>query len=70
MTIVEKALALRAFEQGFAEGADPLRKRKSHTVDPTTHEHWRRGFAAGRESVELACERYGAELGPHAPGGG
>lgn len=66
MTITEKAIALRAFEQGFASGADPLAGRKRHRVDPTTtHVHWRAGYDAGVEAREAACERYGRKLGPH-----
>jgi hypothetical protein len=56
------ALAVRAFGQGFAAGAHPLRSMRGHTVEPATHEHWRRGFEEGRTAIGRAELRYGRLL--------
>lgn len=62
MTAIEQALALRAFEQGFHDGANPLRGRSRHAVDPATHEHYRRGHQVGSASAILASETYSRQL--------
>ena len=59
---IPSELAVRAFGQGFLAGADPRRARRRHTVDASTHEHWRRGFDAGRNAISDAEERYGRGL--------
>lgn len=56
------ALAVRAFGQGFVAGADPRRAVRAYNVEASTHEHWRRGFDAGREAISLAEEKYGEDL--------
>lgn len=62
MTLVEREPALRAFTQGFVVGSDPCRARKGHNVEPATHEHWRRGFEAGRVAQSKAADEYRAQL--------
>lgn len=59
---VTRSLAVRAFGKGFAAGADPLRGVRGHLVEPGSHEHWRRGFEAGREAAESAERIYGKAL--------
>lgn len=49
---VERLLKLNAFEKGFARGSDALKRGTRHTVDAATHEHWRKGFDAGRRALE------------------
>lgn len=56
------ALAVRAFSQGFHAGADPRRALGRHPVDASTHEHWRRGFEAGRQAISTAEDLYGQVL--------
>lgn len=56
------ALAVRAFGQGFVAGADPRRTVRAHNVEVATHEHWRRGFDAGREAISHAEEKYDEDL--------
>jgi len=56
------ALAVRAFAQGFHAGADPRRALGRHPVDATTHEHWRRGFEAGRQAISRAENLYARVL--------
>jgi hypothetical protein len=51
-------LKVRAFSQGFAIGANLLKQANRHTVDPDTHEHWRRGFDLGRKSADAAANKY------------
>ena len=51
-----RSLAMRAFTQGFMAGADPKRAVRRHILEPANHEHWRRGFEAGRDAV-IAAER-------------
>lgn len=55
-------LAVRAFGQGFLAGADPRRAHRRHCVEATTHEHWRRGFDAGRDAISSAELSYGLGL--------
>ena len=55
-------LAVRAFGQGFLAGADPRRAHRRHCVEATTHEHWRRGFDAGRDAISAAELGYGLGL--------
>jgi hypothetical protein len=55
-------LAVRAFGQGFLAGADPRRAHRRHCVEATTHEHWRRGFDAGRDAISAAELSYGLGL--------
>jgi hypothetical protein len=55
-------LAVRAFGQGFLAGADPRRALRRHSVEASTHEHWRRGFDAGRDAISEAEFRYGMGL--------
>lgn len=55
-------LAVRAFGQGFLAGADPRRALRRHSVEASTHEHWRRGFDAGRDAISEAEFRYGKGL--------
>ena len=55
-------LAVRAFGQGFLAGADPRRALRRHCVEPATHEHWRRGFDAGRAAISMAELTYGLDL--------
>jgi hypothetical protein len=55
-------LAIRAFGQGFLAGADPRRALRRHSVEASTHEHWRRGFDAGRDAISEAEFRYGMGL--------
>lgn len=50
--------AVRAFEQGFAVGANPLKRAGGHAVDSGTHKHWRTGYEAGRRAVDTASARY------------
>lgn len=59
---INKELAVRAFEQGFAVGANPLKRAAGHTVDPDTHKHWRTGFEAGRRAVDAAAATYRGQL--------
>lgn len=56
------ALAVRAFGQGFHAGADPRRALGRHPIDAGTHEHWRRGFEAGRHAISTAEDAYGQRL--------
>jgi hypothetical protein len=51
-------LAARAFADGFARGADPRRARRRHVVDLDTHEHWLRGYDAGRVAAAAAESAY------------
>jgi hypothetical protein len=60
--LLDRALALSAFEAGFAAGADPRRARRRTVVEPLTHQHWRRGFEAGRDAAFRAAKSYRAEL--------
>lgn len=60
---LDVALALRAFGLGFAAGADPRTALRRHAVEAATHEHWRRGFEAGRDAVATAEHRYGTVVG-------
>lgn len=62
MTSIDQALALRAFEQGFHDGADPARRRRRHQVDQARHEHYRRGHEVGRAAAEMATETYRKQL--------
>lgn len=55
-------LAVRAFGQGFLAGADPRRAFRRHIVDGATHEHWRKGFDAGRDAIYVAEQSYGRQL--------
>jgi len=55
-------LAVRAFGQGFLAGADPRRALRRHCVEASTHEHWRRGFDAGRDAISTAELSYGLGL--------
>lgn len=55
-------LALRAFMQGFAKGADDLKRSSGHVVDAATHEHWKRGFDLGRLGADMARAQYRARL--------
>jgi hypothetical protein len=66
---LDQQLHLRAFEDGFARGADPLRARKRHAVDPSTHDSWRRGFDAGRAAAALAAKAFKIELTRPRPAG-
>src|SRR5262245_18934173 len=59
---VLRALAVRAFTQGFADGADPRRAVRRHAVDPHTHDQWRKGFEAGRDAIVAAERAYGSSL--------
>jgi len=59
--LIDRELALRAFEQGYAIGAD-LQRTARHTVDPPTHGHWRHGFDAGRSAALAASEAYRISL--------
>lgn len=59
---IDVELAARAFSEGFKKGADPLRARGGHTIDPKTHEHWRAGFEAGRRAAESAITAYREQL--------
>ena len=59
------ALAVRAFAHGFHAGADPRRAFGRHPVDASTHEHWRRGFEAGRQAISAAEDQYGRVLKLH-----
>jgi hypothetical protein len=61
------ALAVRAFAQGFHAGADPRRALGRHPVDASTHEHWRRGFEAGRQAISKAEDQYGQGLERRPP---
>ncbi|HVV49887.1 MAG TPA: hypothetical protein VHO06_09525 [Polyangia bacterium] len=63
MDAVERALALRAFEQGFSQGADPLHGRRRHRLEPATHAHWKRGIEAGIQAAQAAREAFARELG-------
>lgn len=54
----EQHLAVRAFQDGFKHGADPLAGRRRHRVEPATHEHWRRGNEYGRSAIEKATQDY------------
>jgi hypothetical protein len=62
MTSVDIALAVRAVAQGFQAGADPMRRRRRVVIDPATHQHWRRGFEAGRTAAAAAEKNYDDEL--------
>lgn len=55
-------LALRAFDEGFTQGANPKKRGKRHTVDSSTHEHWRAGFDAGRAAYDEAARKYRTEV--------
>jgi hypothetical protein len=59
---IDQQLQLRGFEQGFADGANPLRARKRHSVDPNTHQSWRTGFEKGRAAAEEAAKAFRSEL--------
>lgn len=61
-SVVANELKVRAFEQGFAQGANPLGSTKRHSVEPNTHEFWRRGFEAGRRSRESGVAELRKEL--------
>ena len=52
-TIAEH-IADKAFEEGFAFGADAMSGRRRHKVEPLTHQHWRAGFEAGRAALAAA----------------
>lgn len=56
------ALAVRAFEQGFRDGADPLRARGRHTVDASMHVHYRAGYELGKLHARTESELYKNEL--------
>lgn len=59
---IPSLLAVRAFGQGFLAGADPRRAHRRHCVEATMHEHWRRGFDAGRDAISAAELSYGLGL--------
>lgn len=59
---IAKELAARAFRQGFAVGANELKRAAGHTVDLDTHAHWRAGFEAGRTALDRAVAAYRAEV--------
>jgi len=59
--LIDRELALRAFEQGFAVGAD-LQRTARHVVEPSTHQHWRAGFDAGRAASHVASDAYRVSL--------
>jgi len=61
MDDLPRALAVRAFMLGFVAGADPRRASRRHCVE-SAHEHWRRGFDAGRGAVLEAERSYQLEL--------
>jgi hypothetical protein len=56
----DRLLALRAFIDGFAVGADPDHARQRTAVNPLNHDHWRRGFEAGRAAAAEAAATYRA----------
>jgi hypothetical protein len=60
---VGAALAIRAFMEGFAVGADGNRSRRRHAVDPSTHPFWRQGHEAGRDAHRAAVEQVRREVG-------
>lgn len=53
-----RALALRAFAEGFAAGADPDRAKRRRVSGQANEEHWRRGYNEGREAAKAAEERF------------
>jgi hypothetical protein len=55
---LEAWMASKAYAEGFARGADPKRYRRRHTVDPRTHEHFRRGHEDGVRAAEAAERSY------------
>lgn len=57
---VAASLAARAFEAGFAAGADAHRARRRHAVDPVTHQDWRAGYDAGRAALKAALAAHAA----------
>lgn len=63
----ELALAVQAFGSGFAVGADSRAAMKRHVVEPTTHQHWVRGFIAGRVAAARAERRYAQSAPLAAP---
>lgn len=62
MTVMQIELAVRAYEQGFVCGADPLKGLSRHVVEPETHQHWRAGFAAGRAAQQQSSVAYREQL--------
>ncbi len=55
---IAREQALRAYRAGFAIGADSNASARRHVVEPSTHEHWRRGYEAGRAAAEAALAAY------------
>ncbi|TAL41923.1 MAG: hypothetical protein EPN91_09595 [Salinibacterium sp.] len=64
---LERELAVRAYTQGFAIGANQLKQANRHTVSPDTHQHWRQGFEDGRRAVDQAAAAYKEKLRAQAP---
>lgn len=62
MIDIDEELAVRAFQQGFFAGANPIYARRRHTVDYATHEHWRRGLEAGRRALDEATAAFRSRL--------
>lgn len=48
-------MRVRAFERGFAIGADLRKSASRHVVEAETHDHWRAGFEAGRAAAVVAA---------------
>lgn len=59
---LQTELAARAYIQGFAIGANPLKRAGRHTVDADTHAHWRKGFEDGRAAANQAMGAYKERL--------
>jgi hypothetical protein len=55
-------IALMAFRDGFAVGANTRSAHKRHVVEAETHKHWKRGYEAGRAAVESEETAYRKEL--------
>jgi hypothetical protein len=54
---LDSRLAARTFAAGFARGADPDRARRRQIKRPN-HQHWQRGYDAGRRAAEAAEAEY------------
>ena len=54
-------LRLAQFEKGFAAGADPARRRRSHMLDDY-YADWKKGYSLGQKTALEAREAYGKQL--------